>query len=391
MTTASEWKAEALGRVARLTMGQSPDSKHYSADDCGWPFLQGCAEFRSRFPVAALFCTQKRKLGRSGSILFSVRAPVGRINIADRDYIIGRGLAAIEGVEVDQEYLAQYLAFITPSFRNASQGSTFEAINSGELNRWPIALPSSKPEQTKIAEILSTVDRAIDQTEALIAKQQRIKTGLMQDLLTRGIDEHGSLRSEQTHAFKDSPAGRIPTEWEASQIGGAASLQRGDDITESSLRAGPWPVVSSSGIIGYHSEFTSSGPNVVVGRKGTIGKVHYLETDFWAHDTSLWVTRFYGNNEKFIYYLFTHLDLARFGTKSGSPSLNRNDIHPLWIGLPSQGEQLQISHTLTKCDREMVLLSSRLAKMERLKTALMQDLLTGRKRVTPLLEPDPTN
>ena len=61
-----------------------------------------------------------------------------------------------------------------------------------------------QPEQTKIAEILSTVDRAIEQTEALIAKQQRIKTGLMQDLLTRGIDEHGNLRSEQTHEFKDS-------------------------------------------------------------------------------------------------------------------------------------------------------------------------------------------
>ena len=70
-----------------------------------------------------------------------------------------------------------------------------------------------KPEQTKIAEILSTVDQAIEQTEALIAKQQRIKTGLMQDLLTRGIDENGNLRSEDNHEFKDSPFGRIPVEW----------------------------------------------------------------------------------------------------------------------------------------------------------------------------------
>ena len=73
-------------------------------------------------------------------------------------------------------------------------------------------------EQSKIAEILSTLDQAIEQTEALIAKQQRIKTGLMQDLLTRGIDEHGQLRTEQTHAFKDSPLGRIPVEWEVEFI-----------------------------------------------------------------------------------------------------------------------------------------------------------------------------
>ena len=87
-------------------------------------------------------------------------------------------------------------------------------------------VPTSKPEQTKIAEILSTVDRAIEQTEALIAKQQRIKTGLMQDLLTRGIDEHGNLRSEQTHKFKDSPLGRIPVEWDAKELGTVAFVTK---------------------------------------------------------------------------------------------------------------------------------------------------------------------
>ena len=93
---------------------------------------------------------------------------------------------------------------------------------SGSTRFWPsvgaienIDLPfPPKSEQTKIAEILSTVDQAIEQTEALIAKQQRIKTGLMQDLLTRGIDEDGNLRSEETHEFKDSPLGRIPVEWD---------------------------------------------------------------------------------------------------------------------------------------------------------------------------------
>jgi len=230
------------------------------------------------------------------------------------------------------------------------------------------------------------VDCAIEQTEALIAKQQRIKTGLMQDLLTRGIDEHGNIRSEQTHKFKDSPLGRIPVEWTPSQIGNAATLQRGHDITENELLDGPYPVISSSGVIGYHVECTSKGPNVVVGRKGTIGNVHYIQQDFWAHDTSLYVTNFYGNNEKFFYYLFIYLDLARFGTKSGSPSLNRNDIHPIWIGLPTSREQYKIANILTECDHQTCSVSSNLAKLKRIKTALMQDLLTGKKRVTELLE-----
>jgi type I restriction enzyme, S subunit len=212
------WETGSLGRVAQITMGQSPDSKYYSEEENGLPFLQGCAEFGARFPKHSVYCSQDKKIANVGSILFSVRAPVGRTNIADRDYIIGRGLAGISGIEVDQPYLEHYLTFVEPRFRRTSQGSTFEAINSSELNGWPIEFPTSKPEQTKIAEILSTVDRAIEQTEALIAKQQRIKTSLMQDLLTRGIDEHGNLRSEQTHRFKDSPLGRIPMEWEVGEL-----------------------------------------------------------------------------------------------------------------------------------------------------------------------------
>ena len=72
------------------------------------------------------------------------------------------------------------------------------------------------------------MDQAIEQTEALIAKQQRIKTGLMQDLLTRGIDEHGNLRSEQTHAFKDSPLGRIPVEWDVKHLSSTVGIARSD-------------------------------------------------------------------------------------------------------------------------------------------------------------------
>ena len=84
-----------------------------------------------------------------------------------------------------------------------------------------------KPEQVKIGEILSTVDHAIEQTEALIAKQERVKTGLMQDLLTHGIDEHGNLRYESTHQFKDSSLGRIPVEWDAKPLSTIADLQVG--------------------------------------------------------------------------------------------------------------------------------------------------------------------
>ena len=218
-----EWQTTPLGEVSDIVMGQSPDSSLYSEEEVGLPFLQGCAEFGSKFPRHKLFCSQSKKVARVGSILFSVRAPVGKLNIADRDYVIGRGLASIFGKTVITEYLEHFLRSEEDGFRAASQGSTFEAINSNELAQWPVLHPTCRREQRKIAEIISTVDQATEQTAALITKRRRIKVGLMQDLLTRGIDEHDDLRTEQTHKFKDSSLGRIPEEWEIVKI---------DDIAE---------------------------------------------------------------------------------------------------------------------------------------------------------------
>ena len=113
METVEGWKIEPLGRVARLTMGQSPDSRYYSEEENGLPFLQGCAEFKGRFPKYTLYCSQPKKIATVGSILFSARAPVGKINIADRDCIIGRGLAGISGIDVDQAYLSITLLLLS--------------------------------------------------------------------------------------------------------------------------------------------------------------------------------------------------------------------------------------------------------------------------------------
>src|SRR3990172_6892131 len=99
------------------------------------------------------------------------------------------------------------------------EGTTFHEISKKFVEDIEVDVPDSLQEQTTIARILSTVDKTIEQTEQLIAKYQRIKTGLMQDLLTRGIDEHGRIRSEAIHRFKDSPLGRIPEEWELVKIG----------------------------------------------------------------------------------------------------------------------------------------------------------------------------
>lgn len=110
------------------------------------------------------------------------------------------------------EYMFYNLEFRYEELRSRSAGEGRAGLSKRILEQIPVSLPPL-PHQEKISEILSTIDRAIAQTKDLIDKQKRIKNGMMQDLLTRGIDEHGNLRSEKTHKFKDSPLGRIPEEW----------------------------------------------------------------------------------------------------------------------------------------------------------------------------------
>lgn len=370
-----------LGSLANIVMGQSPEGSAVTSEEVGLPFLQGCAEFGNQHPAAEVYCSPPLRIAPTNSILISVRAPVGTMNLADRTYCIGRGLASIapkaQGTPIG--FLKYAIDQNVQFLHRRSQGSTFLAISRDDLDRLPIPDLSPKQQQ-KIAAILETMDEAIEQTEALIAKYEQIKAGMMQDLFTRGLTPDGKLRPQRHEApdlYKETPIGWIPKEWDIKELVKLVHFQRGYDIVEASLEPGDFPVISSGGVIGHHSSCTSKGPGVLVGRKGTIGKVHYSERDYWAHDTSLYSTDFFGNEPKFIYYLCHWLDLARFGTKSGSPSLNRNDIHPLQVGRPLDVEQNEIALRIDCVVAHSKALSRELRKLRQQKSGLMHDLLTG--------------
>ena len=172
---------------------------------------------------------EKRGIYR-GTILIekaggSSTRPAGRVVYCDRDFD-GTASNFVEIVRVAHHYVPQYVFYLLYWNYYAGRVLKYQQQTTGIINfklceysDEEVLVPAKAAEQCKIAEVLSTVDRAIKRTETLIAKQLRIKTGLMQDLLTRGIDEHGNLRSEQTHEFKDSPLGRIPMEWDAMPLG----------------------------------------------------------------------------------------------------------------------------------------------------------------------------
>ena len=128
------WEKKPLGAIADITMGQSPKSIYYNEDGNGLPFHQGVTNFGIRFPSHQKYCTMQNRLAEPGDILFSVRAPVGRINIAPHKIIIGRGLAAIRSRTDQQNFL--FYALKNWFFKEDLMGSgaIFAAITKRDLH-----------------------------------------------------------------------------------------------------------------------------------------------------------------------------------------------------------------------------------------------------------------
>ena len=140
-------------------------------------------------------------------------------------------------------------------------------------------------------------------------------------------------------------------------IGDQLTLQRGFDITKKQQVAGDVPVVSSGGIASYHNESKVKGPGVVLGRKGTLGTVFFVEEDYWPHDTSLWVKDFKGNNPRFVYYFFKSIGplIKKMDVGAANPALNRNHVHPMEVKWPVRKVQDHIARVLSKLDNKIEL------------------------------------
>ena len=163
--------------------------------------------------------------------------------------------------------------------------------------------------------------------------------------------------------------------WEQRKLGEVAPLQRGFDLPVSQMISGPYPVVMSNGVGGWHSKYAVKGPGVVTGRSGTIGGLQYIEGDFWPHNTSLWVTSFNGNEPKFIYWLYSSLNLERFGSGSGVPTLNRNDVHDQLIGVPCNiVEQRRIGAFFDRLDSLITLHQRKYDKLCVLKKSMLDKM-----------------
>jgi len=408
-----------LEELATITMGQSPESATVNSDERGLPFLQGCAEFGSRHPTARLHCSPPLRVAKVGSTLISVRAPVGTTNRADQDYCIGRGLGAVlaKPGEADNVFLLSAIEHGAGYLHRRSQGSTFLAISSDDLRSMPVPSPGIDA-QMWIADCVSTVDEAIEQTEALIAKTQQIKAGLMQDLFTRGVTPDGQLRPPRGEApklYKESPLGWIPKEWRIHSIGEIADslvdgpfgshLKTEHYVIEAGVRVvrlqniqeGQYDDTDRAYVSGRHADFLSRysvrSHDVLIAGMGdenyAVGRACSYPDDLSPAINKADCYRLRCRPEEAhndfvalsLNSVVARLQARRFEQGVTRRRMNLGNFRRMLLPTPDLDEQTQCVALLSAVNERFGAIESLAIKLRLVKQGLMSDLLTGRVRV----------
>ena len=257
------------------------------------------------------------------------------------------------------------------TFQVNSQGITSDNWNLKypAFSQIEIFVSKYEREQAQIAEYFENLDNLITLHQRKYEKLQNMKKACLEKMFPKNGSNVPEIRFK---GFTEA--------WEQRKVSDIAPLQRGFDLSTTNMKAGKYPVVMSNGIGGYHSKYKAKGPGVVTGRSGTIGRLHYIKDDYWPHNTALWVTSFKGNHPKFVYYLYQQLGLERFGSGSGVPTLNRNDVHDAIVPVPHAEEQAQIAACFSQLDHLITLHQRELEKLQNIKKSMLEKMFVSEKK-----------
>ena len=356
----TDWNEQELGDILVLKYGWSLPEKKRVPGDAPVYGSNGIVGTHQRAFVSSPGLIVGRK-GSAGNVHYS-RKPFCPI---DTTFYI-----APSDTSLDIEFL--YFLLLHIDLKRILGDVGVPGLNREMAYKEKVEFPATKAEQQKIAGVLRAVQRAVEQQERLVALTTELKKALLHKLFTQG------LRGESQ---KQTEIGPVSQSWEIKRFDDFTTLQRGKDLTKTAFRHGTIPVAGSNGVIGFHDTFNVAGPGVTVGRSGSVGRVIYYPSDFWAHNTSLFVRNFHGNNPRFAAYYLEHQRLDRFRSGASVPTLDRNQFKDMLIAVPKHDEQAEIARVLETVDHKKTGHESKDTALTDLFRTLLHQLMTTQIRV----------
>jgi len=393
----TEWITDELARFCDIVGGGTPDRAvhEYWGGKIPWVSPTEVTSLVSKYiSKTKEGLTQlgldksSAKLHPPGTLLMTSRASIGYVAINTVPMATNQGFQSLrckDGALAD--YMYQYITWVRPELERLSAGSTFSEISSVNVKRLRVRLPPL-PEQQKIATILSSVDEVIEKTRAQIDKLKDLKTGMMQELLTKGIGHT---------EFKDSPVGRIPADWKALRVSEflVERKQKGTgDLPIYSVLMNGGMVPRSTVERRVPSALETSDNRLV--RKGDLaynmmrmwqGASGVAPVDCLVSPAYVVCTPSENIDSCFLGYLMKNPSSIQIlkqysqGLTGDRLRLYFDSFKQIILPIPPIAEQRKIALALNATDSVIREKISQLAAREKFKKAIMQDLLTGKVRV----------
>ncbi|MEL4426624.1 restriction endonuclease subunit S [Shewanella indica] len=350
----------------------------------------------------------RRKL-QQGDVLMSTVRPnlkaFAYFDVSETDFVASTGFSVIRAKNGnDGRFIFNAILGddISSQIDSLVVGSNYPAINSSDVKNLEVLTPSPA-EQQKIAKILTSVDEVIDKTQAQIDKLKDLKTGMMQELLTKGVGVDGKPHTE----FKDSPVGRIPKAWQVKKIGNLFDVQLGKMLSKAAkVSDTPLPYLGNKNVQWgrfdlttletmdfsekEREKFSLRSGDLLMCEGGDVGRCAIWESKLTGCYYQKALHRLRPINKSYEpFLLMEYMKFAKdrglltdYVSQTSIAHLTREKLVSISVPVPSKHEQHKIVATLKTATTKLDIAYQKLCKFNELKRALMQDLLTGKVRVT---------
>jgi type I restriction enzyme S subunit len=376
-----EWKMLVLGDKSKFTiiMGQSPPSKYYNQDGEGILFIQGKREFGDLYVETGTYTTKCAKIAPPYSVLITVRAPVGELNITKSELCIGRGVAAIlnknrsplqnKFVYYVLKALNEYLSVL------GERGTTYDSITKEELDHFAVPFPNSV-EQAHIATILSWFDGLIENKK----RQNEVLEKTAMAIFRSWFIDFEPFKDLE---FVNGERGKIPKGWKVKEVGNAVKFLYGKGLPERERKEGSYPVVGSSGIIGFHSKYLVPAPSIVIGRKGDVGSLYLMLEPSFPIDTTFYTSP--NTAPELIFYIYHFLktvSLRDMGlSHTAVPGLDIHFLNSIKLLYPPKFILRKFYCFVEPLFRKILLNTKQIMALRKVRDVLLPLLVFGRIRV----------
>lgn len=392
----SNWSMKKIGEIGKVIGGGTPSTKNefYYGGNIPWITPKDLSNYNYIFIERGERNITKLGLENSsarlmpeGTVLFSSRAPIGYVAIAKNEISTNQGFKSIVCNEkiVDNKFIYYSMKFYKEAIENVAAGSTFKEVSGKVLKEFEIPIPPLK-EQKGISKILFSLDSKIELNQKMNRTLEKIGQAIFKHWFIdfEFPDENGKPYKSNGGEMVDSELGKIPQDWTVVKIGDLIELVYGKGLTKNKRKSGKIPVYGSNGITDYHNEAFVNGPGLIIGRKGTVGKINISYTDFWPIDTTYFVRSKIDSIMIFWYYLLNSLNLDKMNVHSAVPGLNRNDVYEILIAIPNDNLFSKIEAILKSLHDKINQNQIENSNLESIRDSLLPKLMSGKIRLEEL-------